>query len=286
MSSHDGSKKARRDAAREHARARREQEQKRRRRNRWFLQGGIGLAVIAVAAIVVVVVANSVHPAGPGPKNMASDGVLLKGTDSSITAVRTKAIKAGGTPTPTKQASGVANITIYEDYLCPFCNQFETTNISQIKEWVKNGSATLEIHPFALLDRSSAGSNYSSRATNAAACVANYQPDKFLAVNSAFYAKQPSEGTKGLSDSEIVSLVKSAGVTNSAVPSCITSGKFRPWVAAATERTLNDKIPNSSVDKLTGTPLVIVNGKQYPSSTGSALTSASEFAAFVQSATQ
>ncbi|PZE24018.1 MULTISPECIES: thioredoxin domain-containing protein [unclassified Curtobacterium] len=276
----NSSKKARREAAREHARAMREREQQRRRRNRLFLQGGIGLAVLAVAAIVVLVVVNSIQPAGPGPKNMASDGILLHGNGKSITAVTTGATKAGAEPTATKTAAhkDTINVVIYEDYMCPYCNQFETTNMTQIKQWVTAGYATLELHPFALLDASSLGTKYSTRATNAAACVANYEPNKFLAVNQRFYKKQPSEQTKGLTDDQIVSLVKAAGATNENIPSCIHNGTFKGWVADVTNRTLNDKIPNSDVKKLTGTPLVLVNGQQY---TGS-LTDTSAFSSFVE----
>ncbi|KQO63023.1 DsbA family protein [Curtobacterium sp. Leaf261] len=284
MSSDEGSRKARRDAARERARATREKEQQRKRRNRWFLQGGIGIAVLAAAAIVTLVVVNSVQPAGPGPKNMASDGILLQGNGSSISAVETAAVKADGEPTATSTAAhaDTVNIVVYEDYLCPYCNQFETSNMTQIKQWVTAGSATLELHPFNLLDASSLGSKYSTRSANAAACVANYQPDEFLDVNTAFYAKQPSEGTRGLTNAQIVSLVQKAGATNANIPSCITDGTFTGWVADATNRALTQKIPNSTVKKLTGTPLVLVDGKQY---TGS-LTDATAFASFVEQAAE
>jgi len=273
------SKKGRRDAARERARIAREKEQKRRRRNRWFLQGGIALGALAIAAIVVLVVAQNTQPAGPGPKNMASDGILFQGVDGAITPVTTKALAADADPTATDQSEypDQAHVVVYEDYLCPYCNQFETANMPQIKQWVEGGAATLEVHPFNLLDQSSAGSKYSTRSANAAACVANYQPKQFLNVNSAFFANQPSENTKGLTNDEIVSLVKKAGATNSNIPSCIRDGEFTSWVDAATNRVLNEKIPNSSLDKLTGTPLVLVDGKQYSGS----LTDTSAFASFV-----
>lgn len=278
------SKKARRDAARERARIAREKEKARRRRNRVFLTSGIIVVALAIITVITLVVVNASGPAGPGPKNMASDGVLLHGNGKSITAVRTPAPSANAKPTPTAQnnSDGIAHITIYEDYMCPYCNQFETANMPQIKQWVKSGSATLEIHPFNLLDASSLGTKYSSRATNAAACVANYQPDAFLAVNEAFYKNQPQEGTKGLTDAQIVSLVQKAGATDSNIPKCITSGKFRSWVAAATNRVLNDPIPNSSLPKVTGTPTVLVNGKQYGTTAAQSLTDPSAFATFVE----
>ncbi|MFJ3384157.1 MULTISPECIES: DsbA family protein [unclassified Curtobacterium] len=278
MSDNESSKKARRNAARERAAAQREKEKARRRRNRTLTISGIIVGSLAVIAVVVLVIANSIQPAGPGPKNMASDGILFKGENSQIVPVTTKAIPEGGKPTATKQDDSVANITVYEDYMCPYCNQFETAQMTQIKQWVQSGSATLEMHPFNLLDRSSLGSKYSTRAAAAAACVANYQPDAFLDVNAAFYENQPSENTRGLTNAKLASIAKKAGATNKNIASCITDQDFAGWVGDATNRALTEKIPNSSLDKLTGTPLVLVNGKQYSGT----LTDTDAFAAFVE----
>ncbi|TCL78207.1 MULTISPECIES: thioredoxin domain-containing protein [unclassified Curtobacterium] len=276
--SENESKKVRRDAARERAREARVQEQARRRRNKTLGISGIIVGSLAVVAVVVLVIANSVQPAGPGPRNMASDGILFTGQSGEIVPVETKATPDGGTPTATEQDNSVANITVYSDYMCPYCNQFETAQMDQIEQWVKAGSATLELHPFNLLDRVSLGSKYSTRSAAAAACVANYDPDAFLAYNTSLYENQPSESTKGLTNDELASLAKDAGATNSKVTSCITGQHFAGWVADATNRVMNDPIPNSSLDKVTSTPTIIVNGKQF---TGS-LTDTDAFASFVE----
>jgi protein-disulfide isomerase len=276
--SENESKKARRDAARERAREARVKEQARRRRNRTLGISGIIVGGLAVVAIVVVVIANSVQPAGPGPKNMASDGILFQGSGGKIVPVETAATPEGGKPTPTEQDDSVANITVYSDYMCPYCNQFETSQMSQIEQWVQDGSATLELHPFNLLDRVSLGSKYSTRSAAAAACVANDDPDAFLAYNTSLYENQPSESTRGLTNDKLASLAKEAGATSDDVASCITDQRFAGWVADATNRVLNEKIPNSSLDKVTGTPAIIVNGVQY---TGS-LTDTTAFASFVE----
>jgi protein-disulfide isomerase len=276
-------KRDRREEAREKARLAREASARKHRRNRFFAQGGIGLGILVVAAIVVLVIVNSVQPAGPGPANMASGGVLLKGdsSTSSITATKTPALKAGATPQATdqKKLTKTVNITAYVDFQCPYCDQFETANAAQIKTWLKTGAVTYEVHPIAILDASSTGNKYSTRSANAAACVANYQPNAFLSLVTEFYKHQPAEGSNGLPDSKLISMVKAAGATNSKIPACITGQKFVPFVADMTKRALADKIPNSSVAKLTGTPTVIVNGKQYNGS----LTDASTFASFVAS---
>ncbi|WP_420370302.1 DsbA family protein [Curtobacterium sp. L1-20] len=276
--SEDDRTTAGRDAARERARAARTREQARRRRNRTLGIGGVIVGGLAVAAVVTVVIATSVQPAGPGPRNMASDGILLHGVDGEIVPVTTGATPDGGSPTPTRQDDRVSNITVYADYMCPYCNQFETSQMPQVEQWVEDGAATLELHPFSRLDRVSLGSRYSTRSAAAAACVADRDPDAFLAFNTALYADQPSEYTRGLSDDELVSLARKAGATSGAVASCITGQRFAGWVGDASDRVLTRAVPNSSLDRVTSTPTIIVNGAQY---TGS-LTDTDAFAAFVR----
>jgi protein-disulfide isomerase len=280
-------KKDRREAAREKARQDREAERKRVRRNRIFLQGGIGLAVIAIAAVVMLVIVNQPKPVAlssnaAGPLNMASDGILLSGPD--LAAVTTPATKAGGEPVATKQDDSKLNIVTYIDYQCPYCNQFEMTNAQQIKDLVASGKATLEIHPIANLDNSSQGTKYSTRSTNAAACVANYAPNTFFDVNSALFANQPAEGSSGLSDQKILSVLKGAGASSDAITQCVKSQEFATWVGDITARTRNTTLPNSTVTTQAnglGTPTVIVNGKLYAGS-ANALTDPAEFAAFLK----
>ena len=161
-------KKERREAAREKARITREAEARRRRRNKWLVQGGLVLGVVAVLAIVGLVISQSIKPAGPGPANMASDGLLLEGSNGAVTAVPSSALAADATPTPAPSASGdVPSIVVYLDYMCPYCGQFDTTNAAQLEEAVSSGAATLAIHPIGFLDNASQGSRYSTRAANA-----------------------------------------------------------------------------------------------------------------------
>jgi protein-disulfide isomerase len=258
-------KKDRREVARETARLQREEQKKRDARNRWFLRGGIGLALVAVAAIVAVLIVGSIKPATPGPLNMASDGILMQGDGTTISAVPTAATAADAEPEPTDVSAltSTVNIAVYVDYLCPYCGQFETTNGEQLASWLTAGNITLETHPISILDQSSSGSQYSTRSANAAACVANYQPDSFLDVNAALFANQPAEGTTGLSNAELVSLVEEAGVTDESVASCITDGTFSDWVGDATDRALDNPLPNTEIGALTGTPTVLVQGVKY-----------------------
>jgi protein-disulfide isomerase len=280
-------KNEKRDHAREQARVMREQQKKKDRRRRFFIQGGIGVAIIAIIAIIAVVVvqnnANSVTAAATaaGPLNMKSDGILFHGSGGKATAVTTAAVKAKGKPvaTDTAKLTKTANIVEYIDYQCPYCNEFLTTNLAQEDKWVAAGKATLEIHPISILDASSEGNRYSSRAANAAACVANYDPNAFLKVTKVLYANQPAEDTGGMSNSKLLSLLAQGGASSSKITGCVNGETYKTWVTEATTRVTGGTFIGVATTPaaFAGTPTVFVNGASY---TGS-LTDAATFAAFV-----
>jgi protein-disulfide isomerase len=252
----------RREIAREKAKELRLAQKKLDRRNRWLLQGGLAIVAIAIIATVTLIIVNSVRPAAPGPRNMQSDGIKI-GQD--FKAVQTPGLTAGKDPVPsTQNPDDVIDIRLYVDYNCPFCGEFEAVNNEQIAAWISEGAATLEIHPISLLDGASAATQYSTRAANAAACVANYSPDSFFDVNAALFDKQPGEGKPGLDDAELFKVIRDAGVSNqSPIEKCINDLQFRPWVKDATARALNGPIPNSDIDSVRGTPTILVNGAKY-----------------------
>lgn len=274
---HRPSKNERREAAREKAKVQREAQRKKDRRNRVLLQGGLVVVVLAIVAGVAVIIATAIRPASPGPANMASDGIVF-GQDMKV--VPSDALAAGAEPQATKTDPSVPNIRIYLDYLCPFCGQFEETNAEQLTSWAESGTVTVEYHPIAFLTSKSAGTQYSLRSANAAACVANYSPNDWPALNNALFANQPEEGTAGLTNDQIKKLVADTGTSEAKkINSCIDDFTYKSWVQNATDRALGEPIPNSSLEKLQATPTILVNDKQY---TGS-ITDAKEFQAFVLS---
>lgn len=273
------SKNEKREAARDKARILREEQKKKDRRTKFILQGSIIVAALAIVSIVAVVIIASVRPAGPGPLNMASDGIQLS---QGAVATETPALAAGMDPIPSErdEESGVLDIQMYVDYLCPFCAQFEATNGEYIASLMENGDTTVEIHPLAVLDRVSQGTKYSTRATNAAACVANFSPNQFYDFHNLLFANQPAENSAGLSDDELIELTTQVELDDpDKVAECIRNQEFKAWVGASTARALNGPIPtaNSNVDKVTGTPTVIVNGLKYEGS----ITDLASFQAFV-----
>lgn len=258
-------KNERRQHAREVSRQRADAEKRRKRRNKWFLQGGIGLGIIAIAAIITLVVVNVNNaPAvsAAGPKNMATGAIQFTGEGGEVTPVTTKAVTAKGTPSavPTSNTDGAVAVTEYVDWACPVCKQFEAAYADQILDKVKSGDATLAIQPVSILDRSYQSSRYASRAANAAMCVANYAPDKFLDVQTQFFDNQPTEGTSGLTNAEIAKLVKAGGATGSNVSECLSTEQFKGWVTKSTNLVTADEALQGTQGF--GTPTVVVNGKR------------------------
>jgi protein-disulfide isomerase len=263
------SKADRREAAREQARLAREKQLRQERLRRWLIPSGVTVVVLAVVAVIVLVVSMSA-PApqtAAGPKNMISDGILFTGVDGKVVATSTAAIPAKGTPTPHSPDSegDVPHIVEYIDFACPYCGKFESTNAATIQTLVAAGKVTLEVRPVAILDRSFLGTRYPSRAMNAAGCVANFSPNDFLTVVTAFYANRPQEQTAGLTNAQIVRLVRNAGVSNNDIEKCISGESYRSWVSAATARFLADPANVNPAGQI-GTPTVFVNGQMFSGS--------------------
>ena len=252
-----------REEAREKARQIRELQKKVEKRNRRLVRGIVFFGTIALIGIVAIVITSTIRPPSAGPLNMLSDGILI---GEGFIAVETGAVQPNHAPIPTlpDNTSDVIAIQIYVDYFSPLALSFEKANGEQISAWVDSGAATVEVHPLAILDRVSQGTKYSTRATNAAACVANFAPDQYYAFHTALLASQPKENSAGLTDKQLVQLTLDANVNNTTkIRGCIEAQTFRSWVADARDRALTGPIPFSDVDAISDTPTVIVNGVQY-----------------------
>jgi len=253
----------RRELAREKSKSLRIQHKKKERRNRFLLQGGILVVLLAIIAIVTLSIVNTIRPAGPGPLNMASDGIQI---GKGMTATPTPGLAPKTEPEPNVRVEGseVIAIQVYLDYLCATCAEFQKVNDDQIQTWLDSGAATIEYHPIALLNSHSQGSQYSTRSANAAACVANYSSSEFYAFNKALFTDQPADNTTGLTDEELFDRATASGVANSeSIRRCIDDVAFKAWVKDATDRALSEPIPGSDVQDLTQTPTIIVNGVKY-----------------------
>lgn len=253
-----------REAARQKAQQMRVASTARDKRNRILVQLGLALSAILVVGTLVAVVATSVKPDGPGPQNMLSDGIKV---GAGGVAVQTPALQPGDEPVATPpNAEGVVDVTIFVDYLCPFCGGFERSNAETINNLLDEGAITLEVHPLAFLQAPSAGSgpDYSIRAANAAACVANFEPDLFLDYHTSLFINQPDEASEGLTDDQLIQLASAVGAGDD-VANCITEGTFRSWTLKATSRAGDGVLAINNLDpgvtEVKSTPTILINGK-------------------------
>lgn len=277
-------KNERREQAREQARIARENEKKREKRNRLILQGSIVATVVAVIAIVGVVVSQSVKPAGPGPLNMISGGATFT---QDLKIVETAALQ----PDAVREAPAAnwnalpIDVTIYVDYMCPACGQFEQAYGSMLEQFAGSGDINLTVYPINFLDPQSAGSKYSTRAGNAFACLVDQQPDVAFAYHNLLLSKevQPAEGTTGLSNDQLIEQAVAAGAkSNTALKSCVNNQNFATFIdgnwkavsevgiqGLAKDAQLIDDPRTGTLQEagkpqfLRSTPTVIVNGYQW-----------------------
>lgn len=205
-----------------------------RKATNWFAIG-----VTAAAVVIVLIVGGVVWFAN---SQATSPGTLPQ---SSAINTETGAISVG---------SGPKTVDTYVDFMCPVCNSFEQSYGPTLQQLVDAGTITLNIHPISILDRLSQGTRYSTRAANAAYCVAVDDPAAVPAFVKALYAQQPKENTAGVDDATLASIATSAGASD-AVSSCISGGTYTKFVTAMTEKT-----PLQSGATSVQTPTIAVDG--------------------------
>lgn len=251
----------------------REQQKKGDKRNRILIQLGIATSVLVASGAIAFAVFSASTQSQAVPLNATFNDGIKVGTGLKV-------YTPGFTPAETQPDP--VEIVVYVDYQCPICAVFELPNSEQLKDWVDSGVATLELHPLSFLDGRGSPNAFSSRAANAALCVADYSPDNFFAYNTRLFQSQPTEGAAGPENSDLIAFAQEVGATNiEQVGSCINSKMFGSFIKDATERALSEPIPGTDL-RVTGTPAVFVNGQQYTWSTGDELASPARFAQFVQ----
>ncbi|MFT4294178.1 MAG: thioredoxin domain-containing protein [Micropruina sp.] len=232
-----------RGQAREALHRRQQQEAAARKRTRIIVRTAWIAGVTAIAVIVGVMVwavvnAKSSSSAVPPPTGavVAPAGATAAG-----------AIRFG-------KDDAATTVTVYADYMCPFCGRFERANGEALQSQVAAGTVKLEIHPMAFLDSQSSGSQYSTRAANAFVTVANADPQAALRFNQLLFANQPAEGSRGLTDDQLATLAGQAGASAEVVAS-FARQTYAPWIGQLTQQAFDSGI--------TGTPTVQINGETF-----------------------
>ena len=201
------------------------------------------VAGLAVIALLIGVTTWSIVGARGGSGGVVSaDGLVnpRSATDSGANLI--------GKP------DAKVTVSVYLDFMCPYCGQFERANGDDLAAAIEAGTAKLEVHPMAFLDEMSAGTKYSTRASNAFAAVANHDADTAFAFSELLFAQQPAENTAGLDDATIADLASQAGAPADVVASFVKQ-TYQPWVAKITQQAFDSGV--------TGTPTVKINGQTF-----------------------
>ncbi|MFI6758871.1 DsbA family protein [Micromonospora sp. NPDC050417] len=210
------------------ARVVREQLARERRRRRTLWTSLIAVAVLVVAGLI----GWSVFASQRSPSDFTAPAGAT--ADGNAIAVGT----------------GPVTVDIYEDFICPFCGQFEKSTGSTLDQLVSENKVRILYHPVAYLDRASS-TEYSTRSSAASGCAAN--EGKFREYVEALFNRQPAEGSAGLSDDELISIGTGVGLDGGTFGSCVRDGTFKAWTAHVTEA--------ASRANINSTPTVLVNGK-------------------------
>ena len=269
MASSSKQTKAERQAtAREKARQMQEQQRRQEKRRSLMIRWGVVIGVIAVIALVVGIIAvnssRSIPDAGPAPSagNVQGGITAVSGTELAPGDVPEGQVDAASVPAPEQAAGEIttvpgaeerpegepAQIIVYADANCVHCAGFEQSNGAKMQEWLDAGKATVEYRLVGYLDNS-ATSNYSSRAANAAVCVAEQSPENYVPFLGQMFAAYTGQG---ISDDELKSMASGLGAD---INSCVDGNTYRPFVKYTTAKAQETQIP--------GTPSVWVQGQRW-----------------------
>ncbi|MDR7278968.1 protein-disulfide isomerase [Catenuloplanes atrovinosus] len=159
--------------------------------------------------------------------------------------------------------TGSVTVDVYEDFMCPACGQFESAAGATLAQLVSENKITVVYHPISILDRYSQGTNYSTRASGAAACAAD--GGKFAEYHQTLFDNRPEENTPGLDDATLISLGTALGLGDS-FTQCVEDGRYKTWSAQITDQ--------ASERGVTGTPTIYVAGTVLDDRSPAGLTSA------------
>lgn len=210
-----------------------------RKRNLAVQIGLTAVVVIFAVALVLYIVMTKEDKPGEG------EARAIQLTSSNL-------ITKEGTSEPK------AVISLYEDFLCPACGNFEKQFGPTINKLIDSGAVAADYYMISILDR--AGQGYSTRAANAAYCVADADKEAFRRFHAALYAQQPAEGVGPFPDNaRLIEIARQAGVTGD-VPACINNGRYNDMVKGL-----------AKASGVNSTPTIRINGQDYSPSTPDAL---------------
>ena len=145
-------------------------------------------------------------------------------------------------------------VDLWEDFQCPACRAFEAANHTQLEAWAKQGVVKLVYKPVAFLDRMST-TNYSTRASWRPRPSSTATRRRSPLPRPALH--QPAGGGQRGPDRRAARRPRRpGGRAAGAVASALSTERFKGWTVSGTDE---------FTQKFTGTPTVLVDGKEVKS---------------------
>lgn len=160
--------------------------------------------------------------------------------------------KAASKPVTVGKKSAPVKLTVYEDFRCPACGQFENQFRSTVRGLEKQGKLRTDYHLVTIIDNNMQGTG-SKRAANAAMCAQD--EGRFAEYHDVLFENQPEEKNDAFADNELLlKLAKKAGGLESAkFEKCVRDGGHDEQVKQSDEA-FKDSGHSS-------TPTVLLDGK-------------------------
>lgn len=210
--------------------------------------GGGGKQGLTIAAVILVVAVAA--------------GLIYAWQSSSTSptgapVAATYQVGRSGTVVTAGAANAPVTVDVYEDFLCPACQQFEQRHGDEITTALNQGKIKVNYHVIAILDEQSTPPGYSTLAGNAGLCAAD--AGIWPAFHDRVFAEQPAEGGPGRTAQELAAIGQQLGARGE-FASCVTGNGDAAAIAGAT----TDAAANPAVapDGGLSTPTVLVGGKQ------------------------
>lgn len=229
------------------------------------------LGVVAVVVIAVVVIGGVLlfqHNSTNNATNGTGVAKIPASPVSGSSRYTARLDKTDGTVLVGKPTAKVT-IDVYEDFICPYCEQFESKYFTSIEQDLEAGTIKVRYHMLNFLDGNSNPAGYSSRAANTALAVAAVDPSKFVDFHYSLYQNQPEEGSAGYSQAQLTSLANRLGVSGPQFDQLVSSNAFLNAIKADTTNAENDKALWAPGQNGFGTPTIAHNGRFVDTSSSS-----------------
>jgi protein-disulfide isomerase len=198
----------------------------------------VALVIVAVYATIYIVLNR---PWGSSAEQVAA----------------TYPIAVDGVVVSAGQPTAPVTVDVYEDFLCPFCERFETRNRDALTTALNEGRVEVNFHALNILDARTTPPGYSTLAANAALCAvpAGIWP----AFHERLFAEQPAEGSAGLTAAQLSAIGTELGA-GPAFTQCVEANGNAAAITAATETAAAN--PALQTDGQFGTPTIAVGGRK------------------------